>query len=123
MKERIDQLALSQRFDVFRRYPGIAVSGNALDQRPFALGQAGIVIRISLYGSPQSAIKFGLAASEDWGLDGRCCPEHCSGACLVAGPRQAPRALRQLFSEPGKARLTLCRRLESCIARGNYKVN
>jgi hypothetical protein len=34
MKERIDQLALSQRFDVFRRYPGIAVSGNALDQRP-----------------------------------------------------------------------------------------
>jgi hypothetical protein len=50
MKERqLISSALSQRFDLFRRYPGIAVSGNALDQRPLlCLAPAGIMIRISV---------------------------------------------------------------------------
>jgi hypothetical protein len=46
-----------------------------------------------------------------------------SGACFVAAPRQAPRALRQLFSEPGKARLTLSPAAGELYRKRNYKVN
>ncbi len=57
-----------------------------------ALGPAGILIRISLYGSAQSAIKFSLAASEDWGSMDDVDPEHCQRSMFRR--RTAPSSAR-----------------------------